>query len=285
MSSSIAGLRREVAAAAADAVEGETEGTAEAEAPESKSDASSDGSRTTESSEDSTSTEASDGTVDGPSEYFGYKLPPDLTPEQRGEFISELKKRDDTIGKLLRGKDANEPAVVQEQQTTPEPMTDAEILQAFGLDPENPFDEQTAKAIVPLVRKQIEQDNVLAHLIEIQELNDIDRTWRGTLAAMEQEFGVLPTEVTHDSVMEFAADNNIQSPVDAYWRIVGPGRQIVEGLVSQRKLVKNADKASASSTRPGGAIADGDAPLESKTTKGATKEAATRILRDLGLDA
>jgi hypothetical protein len=229
-------------------------------------------------------TETPKGTVDGPTEYFGYKLPPDLTPEQRVELYDELRKRDDTIGKLMREKEAPPEGTPPVEEPAPEePVTDEDILQILGLDPENPFDEQTAKAVVPLVRRQLEQENTIAQLIQMQELENIDRTWRSTLSSLEKEFGALPAEVTHDRVMEFAAENGIGSPVDAFWRISGPGRQAVESVMEARAAELRAAKQATTSTRPNGAGGDGEAPLESKTAKGATKEAATRILRELGI--
>lgn len=286
---SIADVRNAVHEAAASAVEGDApaEGTAEAETPASEtpnSDASSEGQSAT-STETPEATEApadAEGT-EGPTEYFGYQFPPDLTPEQRGEILSELKKRDDTIGKLLRGRE--EPAAPADE-TPPDPpqeLTDEDILQALGLDPSNPFTEETAKAVLPVVRKQMEQEATISQLIEIQELQEIDRTWRSSLSGLEKEFGALPAEVDHEAVMTFAAENDIASPVDAYWRITGPGRRAVEGLTAERAERLRADKAAAATTRPGGGNAPDEAPLESKTAKGATREAASRILREMGL--
>ncbi len=287
MDMSVADLRKLTHEAAASAVEGEdgSEGTAEAEAqaPETpSSEASSEGqSASDETPEVPTPTEALEGTEE--TEYFGYVLPPDLTPEQRSELLAELKKRDDHIGKLLRGKDPEAPAPVAEAEEPPAELTDEEILQALGLDPNHPFMEETAKAVLPMARKQIQQDQMLSQLLEMQELAEIDRTWRSSLSGLEKEFGSLPQNVDHDAVMEYAAENGLTSPIDAYWRIAGPGRQAVEALAAERVKKLNEAKAASSGTRPGSARADEEAPLESKTTKGATREAATRLLRELGL--
>lgn len=287
---SVADLRREVASAAADAVAGtpdETEGTAVAEAPVTSegatSAASAEGGTDVGANAASGESEAPVGTDDIPTEYFGFDLS-DLEPNQRVEIINELKKRDDHIGKLLRGK-------VAEEQATPAPepaplaqASDEAILQALGLDPDNPFDEQAAKVAVPLVRKQLEQEAMLSQLIEMQELNEIDRTWRSTLGSLEKEFGGLPPGLDHEAIMEFAAENGVNSPVAAYWQVMGPGRAaLAEATKGERaKALTDAKRASAS-TRPAPALADDDAPLESKTTKGATREAAQRIMRELGL--
>ena len=283
---SIANLRQETRSAASDAVTGAVgdEGTEESEAPSAtgstNSDASSEGQSAT-GSENKVDSEAQEGT-EVPTEYFGYKFPPDLTPEQRGEIITELKKRDDTIGKLLRGRDEGAAEAVADVEPEAEPLTDADILQALGLDPEDPFAAQTAKAVLPVVRKQLEQENVIAQLMEIQELNEIDRSWRASLTGLEKEFGALPVEVTHDAVMQFAAENGIGSPLDAYWRIAGPGRTAAESLVTARAGALRAAKAASATTRPGSGNAVDEAPVVGKTTKAATREAAGRILRELG---
>ena len=283
---SIADLRKAVASAATDAVAGtdDDEGTAEAEAPsdvDTESGASPDGQSANSSEEAVAESEALEGT-DVPTEYFGYQFPPDLTPEQRSEIFTELKKRDDTIGKLLRGKETDE-AKPPPAPPEPEVVTDEDILQALGLDPSDPFSEQTAKAVLPVVRKQLEQENVIAQLIEIQELNEIDRTWRASLGGLEKEFGALPAEVSHEDVMEYAAEHGIADPLSAYWSIAGPGRVAVETVTSQRLAQLKAAKAASATTRPGGSAATEETPVEGKTTRAATREAASRILRELGL--
>lgn len=288
----IAEMRRATHEAASDAVAGissETEGTESTEATGTEGDATSaasaEGGTDVGTEEAPDSSEAHEGTDEVPDSYFGLDLS-GLEPERRLEIIGELKKRDDNIGKLLRGRPDETPQTEEvSTDAAPTPATDEEILQALGLDPENPFDEQAAKVAVPLVRRQLEQEGMLAQLIEMQELNEIDRSWRSTLSSLEREFGALPTELDHDTVMEFAAENDIGSPVDAYWRIVGPGRAaLTEALSKEQAKRLAAAKAASATTRPGGKNADEEAPLESKTTKGATREAARRLLSEFGLN-
>lgn len=280
-------LRESFRTAAADAIAGESEGTEVSEATDDDQETpgtATPGGEADVSTEEQKDSEAQEGT-EVPDSYFGFEFPPDLTPEQRTEIIGELKKRDDQIGKLLRER-PDEDAIKPEDVPDPTPeLTDAEILQALGLDPEqNPFDEATAKLAVPLVRRQVQQEATIAQLIELQELNEIDRSWRSSLEGLEREFGALPTEVDHESVMEFAADNGINSPVDAYWRIVGPSRATLDKAtkgIQARRLAES--KRSAASTRPETTVADDDVPPASKTTRGATKEVATKLLKELGL--
>lgn len=231
--------------------------------------------------------EAREGTEQVPSEYFGTPLPG--TPAQRLELIEALKKRDDTIGTLLRGQASDDKPDGTEVEPEPPTMpTDAEILAALGLDPENnPFDEQAAKVALPLVKRQMEQDQTLAQMLETQELGEIDRAWRSGLSGLEREFGPLPVELDHDRVMEFAAEQGITSPVDAYWRIVGPGRAAVSEVMqrAEKEAQRTAAKKAATTARPSSTEADDDPALVAKTAKGATREVARRLMADLGLDA
>ena len=277
----------------ADAVADDGEDTASAEVTPSSPTAPGDGSPGGEAeglrgrdSADTTEDAPAGDVTEVPDEYFGFKFPADLTPEERGDLIAEFKKRDDTIGKLLRERGEDDGSAEPEPEPEPEPeLTDSEILQALNLDPEtNPFDEGVAKIAIPLVRRQMQQEATIAQLIELQEISEIDRSWRSALEGLEKENGALPVELNHEAVMEFAAENNIGSPVDAYWRLMGPSRSALDRATKDVQAKRlQAAKAAASGTRPGTTVADDEAPVESKTAKGATREVASRLLRDLGL--
>ena len=282
-----ANMREHIAAAVSE--DGEDTASAEVtpSSPETPGDGSPGGEAEGSTGATATSEDAPAGDVtEVPTEYFGYEFPPDLSPKERSDLIAEFKKRDDTIGKLMRehGEDDGTPPEPEPEPEVVE-LTDGEILQALNLDPEtNPFDEATAKIAVPLVRRQMQQEATIAQLIELQEISEIDRSWRSSLEGLEKEHGALPVELDHEAVMEFAADNNIGSPVDAYWRIMGPGRSAIDRAAKDVQAKRlTAAKTAASGTRPGTTVADDEAPPESKTAKGATREVATRLLRDLGL--
>jgi hypothetical protein len=229
-----------------------------------------------------------EGTDDTPTEYFGLDLS-GLEPELRASIVEELRKRDDYIGRLLREKSTSELTTEQEEVLgeAEEEISDEEILKLLGLDPENnPWDEQTAKIAVPLFRRQLEQERSIAALIEMQELAEIDRTWRSTLSALEKEFGPLPKEITHDMVMEFAAEEGIASPLDAYWRIMGPARTILSKAVDEAKTKKAAAKPKPQKpvmARPSAEqAAEEDIPLGGEV-RDATRKVAKDLLAKLGL--
>lgn len=289
--------------AVAEAMESfDDEGTAEAEAPEvgetPTPDASTggelevpsdDGPDTSETPEPEAASVGTDDEV--PSEYFGLDLS-SLEPSQRVGIIDELKKRDDHIGKLLRERAEEGSVSTEPEESVPEQpeLSDEEILQRLGLDPENnPFDEQAAKVALPLVRRQLAQEQALASLIETQELAEIDREWRTSLSALERQYGALPREVDHDAVMEYAAENSIASPQDAYWRVVGPARaaltDAMKAVQSAQVQQKQQAKKDVASVRPAAVEAEDDAPIKAGNVKGAAREVAQRLLSDLGLDS
>lgn len=273
-----------------DATAEEAEGTSEETADSTASVEQAAENDQEQGSEDDTS-EAPEGTEEFPDTYFGLDLSA-LSQEQRANIVGELRKRDDHIGKLLRERVPGETAETEpsvETEEAPEELTDEAILQALGLDPENPMQEDAIRVALPLVKKQVAQDQQLSTLMETLELQEIDRTWRQALSGMEREFGTLPTELDHDSVMQYAAENGITNPMDAYWRIVGPGRAALQEAITKTSAAKkastetNAAKKAASTTRPASTDADDDSPVEGKNVKEATAEAAKRIMAQLGL--
>ena len=269
-----------------------SEGTDDTEAPDETTSTpeASDGGQPEGTTDDAGDTaEAVEGTAeDAPTEYFGLDLS-GLEPEQRTSVIEELRKRDDHIGKLLRERSEDDtPAPGDENEPLPEELSDEQILQALGLDPSNnPFDENAAKIALPLVRQQAQMHGMLESLIQAQEVADIDRTWRQALSGMEKEYGTLPKEVTHDRVMEWAAENQVDNPMDAYWRIVGPGKAVLQRSIEAERARTEAlqeKKRASATTRPTAVEADADAPAEAKTAKAATKEVASKLLASLGLE-
>lgn len=241
---------------------------------------------TTDESE--TQPEASgEGTDDVPTSYFGVDLS-DLPAEKRAEIIAHFKEQDTLINKLQREKPEGQgqaDAVDQpdDSSTAPEPVTDEALLQAFGLDPEDPFDERAAKVSLPLARQLLELKARFDAMAETQVLADTERYWMTSLDRLETEYGELP--ISRDAVLEFAAENSLGDPQDAYWRLMGPARQqLVQAAASQRAAQVAAAKEAASTTRPRTAPKTTSPKLESTNVKDAVAEAAKRVADELGLD-
>lgn len=279
-----------------DALQGspEPDGTVETEAAGDETptpDASQGGQSEGTTDEDGTEAEAQEGTaVELPDQYFGLDLS-GVEPEQRQAILAELRKRDDYIGKLLRDPEPDQATGADEGTEDVEPpaeISDEELLQMLGLNTEdNLYAEEVAKVALPLARQQLAQQQALAMLIEQKELADLDTSWRSSLEGLEREFGALPPGINHERVMEFAAENSIGHPEDAYWRIMGPGRTAVSRSLEQEAAKRqklNAAKRGASTTRARATNADDDTPLQAKTTSAATKEAARKLFAQLGYD-
>lgn len=222
-----------------------------------------------------------EGTDEPPLVYFGEDLS-GFTADQRREVIAMLEKRDDFIGKHLQSK-----AEGQGEETpapeAPAELTDEAILEAFGIDPENPYEEQAAKVAIPLAKALEEQKGVITQLLERIELQDIEREWNSTLETLSKENGELP--VSNVAVMEYAAENGIANPVDAYWRIAGPARrQVTEAMAAVKsRMAKETSKAKASSQRPAATQTEETLDLEGMNTKSATEKAARSVMEKLGL--
>lgn len=271
----------------------ESEGTDETDASSAASAEGQDDAAQEGGADEAETPDDTEGTAEIPDDYFGFDLSP-YTPEQREAIVAQLEKRDDFIGKLLRDDAAPEG---EQPKDEAEPVStdlsdDAiiEALKGLGLDPEDPSSEPVFQGLIPVVRKQVEQDQKLASLYETIELQELDRSWRSSLSGLEKEYGSLPAKVTHDRVMEFAAENGIANAYDAYWRIVGPARSALEqagkahrSSPAEAKAALAAKKKAAASTRPSATDSDADAALESKDAKGATKEVALRLLKQMGI--
>ena len=226
------------------------------------------------------------GTPEPPKSYFEVDLS-GLPAEERTKLIDALKERDDEIGKLLRGKAEGETAPVVEEPEPPKPMTDEDILRELGLDPENTFDETAIKIGVPLVRALQGLTQKVDAMSQDRELEQLDSYWNDTLDKLEKDNGKL--EVDRIAVLEFAGNNGIVRPEDAYWRIAGPARRQVEAAMAEaQKRIGAAGqpkptKQEVSSTRPKASGATEEVPTTAKTVRDAVQDQAGKILRDLGI--
>jgi len=232
--------------------------------------------------------EAQQGTADAPERYFEVDLS-GLPAEERAAVIAALKGRDDEIGKLLRGRaqEGEGEGTPPEPEPEPEPVTDEDILTALGIDPE--YDETAAKVALPLVRGMQALQAEVAAMREERELQSLDQYWTSELDALEKANGELP--VDRVAVLEFAAENGLQSPADAYWRIYGPAQRQVQAAVAEAQARVTAaggkpkpGKKDVSSARPKSSAAEEEVPVSDGTPlRDSVKDAASKVLRDLGL--
>lgn len=221
---------------------------------------------------------------DAPTEYFGVDLS-ELPAEKRRDILAGFKERDDYISKLLREK-AEPASEVAEMPPPPqaEELTDDALLKALGLDPENDmFDQHTAKVALPLARQLLETKAAVDQLMQTQTISQAERFWNTSLDSLEKQFGELP--IDRLAVLEFAAQNSIADPQDAYWRIMGPVRQQLTQAVQAHKQSEMRDaKKGAASVRPRTTGNTTPAKLEATSVRNAVQEAARIAAEERGLD-
>lgn len=236
---------------------------------------------------EATAAAAAEGTEDVPERYFEVDLS-GLPAEERKAVVAALAARDDEIGKLLRGRPKDEtPAPEGAAPEPPAPMSDEDILRGLGVDPDNPFSEETAKVAVPLVRSLQALTEKLDTLSADRELERMEAHWTSRLDQLEKDNGQLP--VDRVAVLEFAADNGLTTPEDVYWRIAGPAKRQVESAVAAATARLAATgtpaptKQEVGSTRPRGSAATEEVPVKEATVRDAVAKEGKKILRDLGI--
>lgn len=231
----------------------------------------------------STESETTGTDSDAPAEYFGVDLS-ELPAEKRREIIAGFRERDDYISKLLREKAEPSTEAPAAPPVEAEELTDDALLQALGLDPENDmFDQHTAKVALPLARQLLETKAAVDQLMQTQSISQAERFWNSSLDSLEKQFGELP--IDRVAVLEFAAENQIADPQDAYWRIMGPVRQQLMNAVQTHKQSEMRDaKKGAASVRPRTTGNTTPARLEATSVRNAVYEAAKIAAEERGLD-
>jgi hypothetical protein len=221
--------------------------------------------------------EAEEGTDEETGEWFGISL-----KGVPSEVVERLEEQNKFIQKLLRDKSEEEPAVAESESTEPEAeLTEEDIMQALGLDLEDPYDQNSAKVAVPLVRKLAELEEQITALTTTSSAAQTQQYWDKTLDAMEKEYGSLG--VPRERVYEFAIDNGLGDPQDAYWRIAGPTRiALFQELQKQTVEQVKDGKRQATGTRPRTSTPTKAADLLSTNTKDAVAEAARIIAQERG---
>jgi hypothetical protein len=266
----------------------DTEATAE-EAERTEPEAEGTQQEETQASEAREEQSAEETTADNevPTEYFGVDLS-DLPPDARKEVIAGYQERDKFIQQLLRDKaDSPDGAEPTAEAATPSEsegeVSDADILQALGIDPENdPFAEHTAKAALPLAKMVLSLNEQVAQLTQQNEVSATERYWETSLTALEGQYGKLP--VGRDEVLKLAADAGIAEPMDAYWRIMGPGRQEVFSEVQKRRaeLEQTLKRSAQGTTRPSNQADASDKVIEAKDVNEAMRIALDQLAKERG---
>lgn len=230
-------------------------------------------------------------TKDVPDTLFGVDLSVLPDDETRAKFVREFTETNKTINKLQREvaeKKVEEPTPPAAPQAT-EPaavdvskLTDEQIAQAMGFDPEN-LDERDLREVA-LTRSLLEQQDRLERLEQGAAEGARTSTWERSFDGLERDYGKLPDGMTREDVYTWAKAQGITDPTAAYWAAVGPVRATVTQALSQRLVeLKTTDKKQATTPRPTGNVPT-TAKLEAKTVKDAVREAFTKAKAELGVE-
>lgn len=278
-------------AAAVPAAQADMENADDAKTPEGTAAQTPEATDDKAKSNSGTSTEVSSDveTKDVPDTLFGVDLSVLPDDETRAKFVAEFQETNKTINKLQRevAEAKVEPPAPQapapevEQQVDVSKLTDEQIAQALGLDPEN-MDERDVRDIA-LTRSLLEQQAKLDKLETSYSETARAATWGRALEELERDFGALPEGMTREDVMGWAKTQGIPDPKAAYWAAVGPVRATVTAALQQRMVeLRSTDKRSATTPRPQGSQGV-EETLKATTVKDAVGEAFRRAQKELGI--
>jgi hypothetical protein len=181
-------------------------------------------------------TEAGQGDDDVPTEYFGIDLS-DLPSEKRLEVINRFKEQDRYVQSVqqkaaeLEKRAQNPPQEAPVEEETP--LTDDDIMAAFGVSPDDPMYEVKKEMILPTAKEVFTLKSEMQSFMEDQRVAQFEQYWNTTLDQLEQDHGKLP--ITREELLQLAVDNNIYDPMDAYARVHLSGRKTLQNEVERFK--------------------------------------------------
>lgn len=234
---------------------------------------------TPDDEEDEDFTESDEDSEEVPTEYFGVDLS-DLPPEKRQTVIDAFKERDAEIQRAKReaaSKDDDD----EEDEGEYEMPSDEELMQFLGYDPEDPLYEVKAETALPIAKRMLQQEMALAEILQEREVDRFEQYWTSSIDQLEADHNI---EVDRDELLDFAIENKIPDPVDAYSRFVLRGRKTVSNEAEKAraeaaKRVRERKKA-ATTTRPRNA----DTKPKKPPVGLSPEEAARRAAKELGMD-
>jgi hypothetical protein len=234
---------------------------------------------------EATGSEEPEGTDEVPETFAGVDLS-DIPVEKRKVLIENALQQERQITKLQQrlaeGKDPEEaepPGVVSEQEPEPESVSDEDIARYMGLSTEDPFYDVQIKVAAPLVRNLLLQQQLITEIHQRQLEDETAEYWHDELDRLEAERGKLP--VDRDVLFEFAAENSLYEPVDAYNRIVMGYQKILNDKVGEvrRKTLEELEarrelKREATTPRPGTSVPTEEEVVKAASLKDAIVQAA-----------
>lgn len=256
----------------------ETDETDDSESQESE-DA---GDRAEDEDEETDESAATD--EDVPTEYFGIDLSP-YAPEDRKTIIEELRNRDKVIQDTMRSKKSKDDEDEEGDENADPPvqdMSDEEIMEALGYSKDDPLYDVKSEVALPIAKQVANLTGFMREFVMEQQTQQFIQNWENTVTSLEDSYGKLP--ISHEELAQYALDNNIVNPVDAYNRYAMEGQKFLrdktkalnEAKKTAKTKVKEKVKKKPSTARPS---APGNLvpPAKNLTPKEAAAEAAKRL--------
>jgi len=157
-------------------------------------------------------------------------------------------------------------------------VTDEELLQVLGLDPELQGPERNA--LVTMARNQLALEERVEQLTTVETGRAVENSWAKQLDDLEASYGAIPG--TREQQLRFAAEEGIVSPADLYFKLSAPVKKEVEGLASAAR--REAEKRVQSGGLRPRSSAAAPAPVKAgMSMRDAVKAAAKSAEKETGL--
>lgn len=218
---------------------------------------------------------------DVPTSYWGVDLT-DIPADKRAAIIAASEQQEGYI-KQLQAKLAAEPEPVAPNEETPEPVTDEDILRAFGIDPEQAQFNEMSGPLVAMARAQMALEEQVQRMETIETGRQAETAWNRSLNELESTYGPIPAELgSREDILRYAVRENIQSPAELYFAVTAPVRQQVQQAASAARRVAP-DKREAAGLRPRGVTGVEPALPKDASLRDIVKAAAAAAEKETGV--
>lgn len=214
-----------------------------------------------------------------PDSYWGV----DLTgiPEAKArELIAHFEQQDGTIRKLQAR--LQEPLEAPPAPEVAEEVTDAQLLAAYGIDPEDYSVPDVLKAaLVTQGRNQLLLEDQVTQLTNMEQGRSLETQWNRELDELEATYGKLTG--TREEVLRYALSEAVPTPADLYFKLTAPVKREVESLAAAARREAFKREQSGGTMRPRSSSAEPAAVQPGMSIRDAVKAAALEAQKDTGM--
>lgn len=214
-----------------------------------------------------------------PDSYWGVDLT-GIPVEQKRELLAHLQQQDGTIRKL-QAKLSEPLEVAPAEEAEPDEVTDAQLLEAVGIDPEDfNIPDAFKAAAVKMARNQLALEDQVARLNSVEAGRTMETQWNRELDKLEATYGDLPG--TREEVLRYALKEDVLTPADLYFQLTAPVKREVESLAAKARREAGKREQSAG-VKPRSSSAE-PAPVQpGMSLRDAVKSAAQAAQKETGM--